>query len=220
MFFRSKKGAPPPPPAASGQDGRPPLEATGGPPPLPDQPPPLPPQQPETGPAPYEFPDQALSEIEAQPWPSVQVSQPEIGPEKQLQAALGQIVALLTRTPGLQDLSIATVRTVVMPALSTGQFLLAEGRNRKTGRAGPLAAVLWARVSPQIDDAITRDRGQLMRMAEPDWKSGDIVWITLAVGDQNLTRQMIERLRTTSFKGQPVKLFATGSDTPVTLEAR
>lgn len=209
MFFRSKKGAAPASPTSSTQDG---------PPPLPEQPPPLPSQQPHANPATYEFPDEDLSEIEAQPWPSVQPSQPESGQEKQIQAALGQIVALLTRTPGVQDLSIAALRTAVMPGLATGQFLLAEGRNRKTGRTGPLAVVLWASVSPQVDAAIERDRGQLLRLAEADWKSGDIVWITLAAGDQNLVRQMIERVRTTSFKGRPVKLFAAGSQTPVVLQ--
>lgn len=219
MFFRSKKGASPPP-ASPGQDEPPPLDPAGGPPPLPEQPPPLPAQPPEQGPSRYEFPDEALSEIEAQPWPSVQPSQPESGPDKQLQAALGQIVALLTRTPGLQDLSIATLRTAVLPGIATGQFLLAEGHNRKTGRSGPLAAVLWAYVSPGVDAAIARDRAQLLRLAEADWKGGDIIWITLAAGDQNLVRQMIERLRTTSFKGRSVKLYAAGSDTPVMLEPR
>lgn len=168
----------------------------------------------------YDFPYPRPSEIEVEPWPSPKTTKKVCGPEKQLQAAFGQIAVLLTRTPRFQSLPNAVLGTAIIPAVGTGQFLIAEGRNQKPGRAGPFAVLLWAEVNQQVDDRLTRDRGQLLQLAEADRKSGDIVWITVAVGEQRLVSQMIERLRATNFKGRPVKLFADDADSPLTLEPR
>ncbi len=222
MFFKSKKRDQPTSSAAEDP------VRSGGPPPLPDQSaqslrePPRPSPAPSSDALPdtYDFPDDATHETETKSRPPVQSAQPKFGPEKYLQASLGQIVALLSRAPGVQDLPIATVRTAVIPGVAIGQFLLGEGHNHKTGQSGPLAAVMWANVSPQTDAAIAEDRGQLLRLTESQWREGDITWITLAIGEQNLLRQMIEQLRTTTFKGRPVKVFASGADGPVVLEPR
>lgn len=221
MFFRSKKKSSSPSPATSGE---PDLESAkaDGPPPLPMQPP-SPQPMPENTDAPpplYGFADERLSEVAAESWPSPTSFETTFGPEKQLQAAFGQIAALLSRVPRFQTMPLAVLRTAVIPAIGTGQFLIAEGKNQKTGRAGPLAALLWAQVNQQVDERLTRDRGQLLQLAESDRKSGDIVWITLAAGEQRLVGQMIERLRVTNFHGRPVKLFVDGAEGPETLEPR
>lgn len=218
MFFRSRKKSTPSSPATSGE-GDPGAAIAEGPPPLPLHPP-LPQQVSESAESPLDFPDQRLSEIEAEPWPSPKSSETTFGPEKQLQASFGQIAALLSRIPRFQTLPLAVLRTAVIPAIGTGQFLIAEGRNQKTGRAGPLAALLWAQVNQHVDEKLTRDRGQLLQLGEADRKSGDIIWITLAVGEQRLVSQMIERLRATNFKGRSVKLFADDAEDPVILAPR
>ena len=199
MIFRSKKGA---------------ARDPQSPPPLPErqaEPPELPP---------YEFPDQRFSEQEPPSEVPPRPAENALGPGKQLQAAFGQIAALLSRLPNFQNLQLAMLRTAVIPAISTGQFLIAEGRNQKTGRAGPIAAVLWAEVSVEVSDRLTRDRRQLWQLSEADRKSGDIVWLTLAAGEQRLLGQMIDRLRATNFKGRPVNVFVDGGEQADTLEAR
>ena len=136
MFFRSGKKDSTKSPSPSGDPGRAPAKADGPPPlALPsadservpaktDRPPPL-----------YDYPDQQLSEneIDGQLRPPLQPSGPAFGPEKQLQASFGQIVALLSRVPSFQSLPLSVLRTAVMPGISTGQFLIAEGKNQKTG---------------------------------------------------------------------------------------
>jgi hemolysin-activating ACP:hemolysin acyltransferase len=219
MFFRSTKKDSPSSPAPSGERDMESAKAEG-PPPLPKQLP-SPQRMPTNADAPppmQGFSDQRLGEIEAEPWPSPTSSKTTFGPEKQLQAAFGQIAALLSRTPRFQTMPLVVLRTAVIPAIGTGQFLIAEGKNKKTGRAGPLAAVLWAQVNQQVDERLSCDRGQLLQLGEADRKSGDIVWITLAVGKQRLVDQMIERLRATNFQGRPVKLFADDAESPITLE--
>ena len=76
----------------------------------------------------------------------------------------------------------------------------------------PVAAVLWARVSPAIDEQLSADLDKPVRLRADQWASGDRLWLMAAAGDQRYMPAFLEQLNRTEFKGVPVKLRMRGAD--------
>ena len=125
-----------------------------------------------------------------------------------LMRAYGSILTVLARSAEHRSRSLAELEAVVVPAITAGQFTLAEATHRQNGLVTPIAAVLWANVSPEVDArlAVTPDKPKL----EPrEWRSGDIVWIIEAVGDRTAVTQTLERQKAGMWKGRAVRIRAT-----------
>ena len=105
---------------------------------------------------------------------------------------------------------LAEIEQFVGPAVSTGQFLLAEATRSQNGLVTPIAAVMWASVSAPIDQRLSATPAQPMNLTPADWKSGDIIWIVDAVGDQQTISSMIKKLQETAWKGRTAKMRAQG----------
>lgn len=110
---------------------------------------------------------------------------------------LGQIVGLLTRSQPHQSMTIGDVKSGLIAPIMLGQYVLA-GRPQEDGAGSPpVAALLWARVSDTVDARLTAAKSARIDLAPGEWKSGDIVWLTEAVGDLRLVPKMVARLRAT-----------------------
>ncbi len=131
---------------------------------------------------------------------------------KHLQASFGEIVGLLMRTPQFKKMPLAALEQVVLPAINTGQFSIAEAQSKETGFITPVAAVLWANVSEEIDQRLSDKRGEPLKLAPKDWKSGDIPWLILAAGDKRLIKATLQRVQETVLKGRPLKSLSANSD--------
>ena len=128
---------------------------------------------------------------------------------KQLQAAFGQIVGLLMRTPQFKSMPLSQLEELVVPAMTTGQFMIAEAQAKQSGLIAPVAAILWASVSEEVDRQLSETRDQPVRLAPKDWKSGDIPWVIVAAGDPRLVKALQQRLQETVLKGRPLKSRST-----------
>lgn len=124
---------------------------------------------------------------------------------KQLQAAFGEIVGVLMRTPQFKNMPLSSLEGQVVPAITTGQFMIAEAQAKKSGFITPVAVVLWASVSEEIDRRLSGNTGEPVKLAPKDWKSGDIPWLILAVGNQRVIKEMLQRIEETVLKGRPLK---------------
>ena len=124
---------------------------------------------------------------------------------KHLQAAFGEVVTLLLRSPEFRNKSLRTLEHMVLPAIKTGQFLIAEGQHSKSGFVTPVAAILWASVSKDIDRQLSDRTAKPPTLDPQDWKSGDVPWLILAVGDQRLIRSLKESAEKTVLKGRTLK---------------
>lgn len=124
---------------------------------------------------------------------------------KQLRAAFGEIVGLLMRTSQFKSMALSSLEAQVVPAITTGQFMIAEAQAKKSGFITPVAVVLWASVSEEIDRRLSDNRGEPVKLAPKDWKSGEIPWLILAAGDQRLIKSMMQRIEETVLKGRPLK---------------
>lgn len=131
---------------------------------------------------------------------------------KQVAASFGEIVTLLLRSPGDRKRPLEDLEWMVVPALQTGQFAVAEAQSKENGMVIPAGAVLWAMVSADVDRRLSQNLDQPMRLEPQDWRSGSIPWIVAAFGDTKIVGGLLQQLAASVFKSQPAKMRARGAD--------
>lgn len=143
--------------------------------------------------------------------------------QAQRAAALSNIVALMIRDPKFRVMKIADLEWLVMPAILSGQWQLAQGTTPAgekkegapaPGRMFPVAAVLWARVSPAVDARLSSNLDKPMMLKPQEWTSGDIVWIIAVPGQAQYLKKFLQHLQTSIFKGRTVKIRSVANGKP------
>jgi hemolysin-activating ACP:hemolysin acyltransferase len=122
-------------------------------------------------------------------------------------AAFGEIVSLLMRSPHCRQCTLQDLEWLVIPAVQSGQFTVAQVQSKRSGGVAPVAAVLWAMVSPDVDLRLKSKPRQPMRLEAKEWKSGQIPWIVEAVGDGKVLEQLLRQLQGTVFKDKQVNIL-------------
>ncbi len=122
-------------------------------------------------------------------------------------ANLANAVALFLRSPAHRHYTLADLEWCLLPALALNQFMAAEVK-LPDGQAMPVALVLWARVSAEVDARLTAAPRYPIRLHLNEWQSGDVFWIIDAVGERNAVQQCIEALAKTVFKGNQIKVLS------------
>jgi cytolysin-activating lysine-acyltransferase len=130
-----------------------------------------------------------------------------------LAQSFAQIVAVLMRDPSYKDLRVADLEWLVLPPVMAGQFRLChasppadKAEAQKAGAFVPVAVALWARVSPQIDKALSENLEKPVRLTPGAWTSGDIPWLMAVAGDRRATQAFLKQLQENEFKGTQVKM--------------
>ncbi len=131
---------------------------------------------------------------------------------KLVSASFGEIVSVLMRSEHYRSYTLQDLEWLVVPAVLSNQFLLAEARAKGNGFTAPVGVVLWAKVSPEVDQRLTANVAQPIRLKPEDWRSGNIPWLVDAVGPPKLIGGMLQQLHTKVFKGQQVKVRTQGPD--------
>jgi len=143
--------------------------------------------------------------------------------QAQRAAALSNIVALMIRDPKFRVMQIADLEWLVMPAIMSGQWQLAQGTTPAgekkesapaPGRMFPVAAALWARVSPAVDARLSSNLDKPMMLKPQEWTSGDIVWIIAVPGQAQYLKKFLQHLQATVFKGRTVKIRSVANGKP------
>jgi cytolysin-activating lysine-acyltransferase len=123
-----------------------------------------------------------------------------------------QAVGVLMRSKLYRQVTLADLEWLVLPPLMAGQFRIGELKLEGGDSTVPAAVVLWASVSPEVDRRLMDDASVPARLAPDEWKSGDILWITHAVGEPRFLRQVLRKLAETTFKGKTVKVRGRAKD--------
>jgi hemolysin-activating ACP:hemolysin acyltransferase len=125
---------------------------------------------------------------------------------KQQMASFGEIVSIFMRNPQFRALSLGELETLVVPAVVANQFVIAEAQSKQNGFIAPIGAALWASVSTEVDQRLSTNLDQPIKLAPNEWKSGDIPWLVTVVGDSRMVNPMLQRLCKTALKGLPLKV--------------
>jgi hemolysin-activating ACP:hemolysin acyltransferase len=159
-------------------------------------------------------------------------AKPAVRPREARQArfaqAFAQVVAVLMRDRNFRSMPLADLEWLVLPAVMSGQFRLGqvpsplgrgkEGIGKEGGVLVPVAVALWARVSAEIDAALSRDLDKPVELKAHQWASGDHVWLVAVAGDRRAVPQLVEQLAKTALKGQRIKMRVQGADGKVVVK--
>jgi cytolysin-activating lysine-acyltransferase len=121
-------------------------------------------------------------------------------------ATFGGVVGLLMRSPAHRHFTLTDLEWYLLPPLALGQFMVGETR-LQNGQALPLALVLWARVSAEVDARLSAEVRHPVRLQPNEWQSGDVYWILDAVGDPKGLQECIETLTKTKFQRKRIKML-------------
>jgi cytolysin-activating lysine-acyltransferase len=123
------------------------------------------------------------------------------------------------RDPAYKNLRVADLEWLVLPPIMAGQFQLAHaprpmapGEVKQGGILVPVAAALWARVSPQVDKALSETLDKAVQLSSAAWTSGDILWLLAVAGDRRATPAFLKQLQESEFKGKQVKMRLRSPD--------
>lgn len=131
---------------------------------------------------------------------------------KQLAAAFGEMVTLLLRSKADRSRPLSDLEWMIAPAVMTGQFAIADAQSKTTGAISPVGAVLWAMVSEEVDGKLSDVTKTDLRLEAQEWKSGDIPWIILAMGDKRVVAGLIKKISDEVFKSQAPKIRSRDKD--------
>ena len=187
-----------------------------------------------------------------QPGDDGAAARPSLRPRQARQARFAQgfarVVAVLMRDPNFRTMPIADLEWLVLPAVMSGQFRVAEapasllGRERRPDRGSdkaqargqakeqakaqsgaggvlmPVAVALWARVSNEIDAPLAGNLDQPVRLKPGQWASGDNVWLVAAAGDRRALPRLIDRLAQAELKGRRIRMRVRGPGNTVVVK--
>src|SRR5215813_4282785 len=83
--------------------------------------------------------------------------------------AFTQVVGVLMRSPHYKQLTIGDLEWLVIPPLLAGQFRIGETKPNQGGATLPVAVVLWARVSDEVDKRLMDADSTAFRLKPEEW---------------------------------------------------
>ena len=147
-----------------------------------------------------------LSHPGAEPAKGLDRSQLAAAVSKLVSASVGDIVVVLSRSPSHKFMSLADIEWLVLPAVVTGQFYVAELAHKETGARAPVAVVTWASVSDEVDRRLRENTGQRIRLIPQEWKSGEHLWLVDVAGEPQAIAVALRLLTDGPFKGRTVNV--------------
>ena len=119
----------------------------------------------------------------------------------------GKMLSILGRQKPFVDMPLGQIAAMVGPAVDAGLFAIADGQPKdQSGPAIPIAFIIWARVSAEVDKKLSENLQEMVTLTPQDWTSGDIHWLLLSVGPQQAIGAI---LKTVSQKLPPGQNFKT-----------
>ena len=126
--------------------------------------------------------------------------------------AFTQVVGVLMRSAHYKQYTIGDLEWLVIPPVMAGQFRIGEAKPDNSQTAVPVAVVLWASVSPEVDKRLMEGTDAAFKLKPEEWKSGEIPWLVHGAGETRFVRFVVEQMRKTTFKGRKVKVRGRDQD--------
>jgi cytolysin-activating lysine-acyltransferase len=100
----------------------------------------------------------------------------------------------------------ADLEWLVVPAVLNGQFFIAEAQLKGNGMVAPVGVVLWASVSPAVDQRLAAAPSSPLRLQPAEWRSGEHLWVIEAIGDGDVVQAMLKRKLEKDWTSRTVKM--------------
>ena len=126
--------------------------------------------------------------------------------------ALGEVVSVLTRTKSFQNMTLAELAEVARPAIASGQIAIASAENKAHTARLPVAVLLWAQVSDDVDKRLQETLDGPVRLTAAERSSGDNPWIMISAGDPRALNSLVSEVSTKRFAGRPMRVRVRQAD--------
>ena len=132
---------------------------------------------------------------------------------KKFAAIFGDCAGLLMHSPGHKQYRLQDLEWLLLPALQFNQFTILSGAPKDNPEIQlPLGLALWAKVSPEVDEALSVNFSGPLQLKPEDWKSGDIPWLIDIVGAPEVARILVAQVSRSAFSGQDMKMRVKTKD--------
>src|SRR4029077_6975685 len=102
--------------------------------------------------------------------------------------AFTQAVGVLMCSKHYREYKLADLEWLLLPALTNRQFRIGEVSEPKSGAKLPVAIVLWAFVSPEVDERLMETKAGAPQLEPAEWTSGETAWLVHAAGEARFVR--------------------------------
>lgn len=140
-----------------------------------------------------------------------------LGEAKHPHHVLGQITSLMAGSPVFQHAKLSDLSNLVIPAIRCNQIAIAEARD-KSGNLVPVAAVVWANVSEDVDRRLVSQGSYPPRLNAEEWTSGAIPWVVLAVGSEKACQATIAQISQKQLGGRSIKINSEDASGKITVK--
>jgi hemolysin-activating ACP:hemolysin acyltransferase len=131
--------------------------------------------------------------------------------------ALGEITAVLMQRREFRKMTLPMLEAVATPAITHKQFMILTAHSEPPQASAPVAVILWAMVSPEIDRRLMQSRDSKDALRSNEWKTGDIPWIMVLAGNESGTAMLLDKARRGQFAGKTAKMYAWEAKDKVTV---
>jgi hemolysin-activating ACP:hemolysin acyltransferase len=125
--------------------------------------------------------------------------------------AFTQIVGVMMRSQHYRAYTLADLEWLLVPPMLARQYRIGQA-TAKDGMSFPVAVVLWASVSAEVDRRLAQLQEPPVRLQPAEWTSGDILWLAHAAGEPRFVRHLLKNLTETVFKGREVRMLGRTKD--------
>lgn len=157
----------------------------------------------------------------ARPVAAIEARGPGAAASRSPATGVGDIVVVFSRSPAHRNYSLADIEWMVLPAVASGQYYVAEYADERKDFRAPIAVVTWAFVSEDVDQRLQQTTGRILRLRPDEWRSGSIGWLIDAAGGAAGLKAALQWLGEGPFKGRTLKAMvrdASGAARVGTLE--
>ncbi len=126
---------------------------------------------------------------------------------KLLAASFGEVVSVLMKSPNHKYLNLADLEWKIAPAILTNQFCVASNKPSEQHEIQtPLGVALWASVSDDVDERLTKELDRPLKLRPEEWMSGENKWLIDLIAPQPVASSLFDQLRSTVFAKQNFKM--------------
>lgn len=132
--------------------------------------------------------------------------QQALGESQQALLAVGHIMTFMMNAEDLKTVPLAQARSIVWPAITHQQFVVAMGQSTRTGHVTPVGVALWANVSDEIDQRLERETDKPFNLTPADWNSGSNTWLIMLAGDARAINPLVADVQNRQLNGRRMKM--------------
>jgi hemolysin-activating ACP:hemolysin acyltransferase len=118
-------------------------------------------------------------------------------------ASFGAVAYVLSSSAEYKDMTLERIKRIISPAIRNHQLLV--GHETSGALPVPVAAVLWAKVTDELDRVLMQNCNALEYLSPKAWESGNKVWVMVSAGRQRAVERLLQIL-IERYVGQSIRM--------------